>query len=190
MAALDAQELLHLGLHASQCDDTGRAIDYLKQCLVLQPDNAGAAHLLGALYAQIGIYDRAKQMLSRAVELDGAQSVAIFQLGLLHLTSGEVQEASKVWERLDSLQADHFLNLFRRGLLALAADEFAECVALLERGIMSNGLNEALNEDMRRLRASAEAAALQQSQPSALPEPVPAGGTGQYLLGNYRNQGH
>jgi tetratricopeptide (TPR) repeat protein len=188
MAGLDAKELLHLGLHASQHDDPAKAIDYLKQCLALEPENADATYLLGALYAQIGIYDRARETLARAVDLNGSQTTAIFQLGLLHLSSGDVGQAAHVWARLDTLSEDHSFNLFRRGLLALANDDFAQCVSLLERGIEANTFNEALNNDMQRLKASAEAAKERSAAPMESPSATEGVSTGQHLLGSYRQK--
>jgi tetratricopeptide (TPR) repeat protein len=186
METLDATELLHLGLHATQLDDPAKAIEYLKQCLALEPANAKATYLLGALYAQIGIYDRAKSTLARAIDLDANESTAVFQLGLLHVTSGEVTQAEVVWQRLDALPGDHAFNFFRRGLLALVKDEFGECESFLEQGIRANGFNEALNDDMRRLKQSAASARekLPQAQP-VTSSPEAGQTTGRHLLGGY-----
>jgi tetratricopeptide (TPR) repeat protein len=188
MSGLDAQELLHLGLHATQQDDPLQAIECLKRCVELDPVNSRATYLLGALYAQIGMYDRAKETLDSAVALDPTEHTAVFQLGLLHLTSGDVPKAQVTWLGLDSLPEDHFLNLFRHGLLALATDEFERSAALLGQGISANTTNEPLNNDMRNLRASAEAAAQRRGAivPGAT-EPLPAGDA-QHLLSAYRQQ--
>lgn len=185
MAGLDAEELLHLGLHASQQGDPAKAIEYLKQCLSLQPDNPNATYMLGALYAQIGIYDRAKETLARAVNLNAAQPTAAFQLGLLHLTSGEVPQATEVWKRLDALAPEHALNRFRFGLLALVRDEFAACISLLEQGIEANSFNDMLNQDMARVKASAEAAQERSGRAGVLGDSADAVGRGQHLLGVY-----
>jgi lipopolysaccharide biosynthesis regulator YciM len=190
MTSLDAGELLHLGLHASQHDEPGKAIEYLKQCLDLEPQNASATYMLGALYAQIGLYDRAKETLAKAVGLEGTPVTAVFQLGLLHLTSGDVAVAASVWQRLDGLSEDNFLNLFRKGLLALAEDDFAGCVTSLQKGIAANQLNEALNDDMRRLAVSAEAAREQKAKSRAVDDLGETAGRGRQLLGNYRQNRH
>lgn len=190
MASLDAAELLHLGLHASERDDPGKAIGYLKECLELQPENADATYLLGALYAQIGFYEKAKETLARAIDLNGAQSTAVFQLGLLHVTSGEVDLAANVWTRLDALPAEHCFNLFRRGLLALVRDDFEECVQLLEKGIAANTFNAALNQDMQRLKASAESAKERTLQMQPIDKTAEVTGKGHHLLGSYRQNRH
>jgi tetratricopeptide (TPR) repeat protein len=179
-AELDAQELLHLGLYAVEKDQPHQAIECLKRCLRLEPENAKATYLLGALYAQIGLYDRAKTTLVRAIALNPAEHTASFQLGLLHLTSNELPEAHAVWARLDDLPSEHFLNSFRKGLLALLEDNFVTSAALLEKGIAANKLNEALNNDMRALLASVQGA----SEGPNVPQSVPP--SGHHFLGNYR----
>jgi tetratricopeptide (TPR) repeat protein len=186
MSGLDAEELLHLGMHATQNDDPLQAIECLKRCVELDPVNSRATFLLGALYAQIGLFDRAKATLDAAVALDPHEHTAVFQLGLLHLTSGDVGKAETAWHGLDTLAEDHFLQLFRRGLLALAGDDFHVSAELLGRGIAANTLNEPLNNDMRALRASAEAAA-QRGGATVSADSVPAG-DGHHLLGAYRQR--
>lgn len=189
MDSLDAQELLHLGLHAAQHDDPRQAIDCLKRCLELEPSNPKATYLLGSLYAQIGLYDRAKEALTEAVRLDKSEYTAIFQLGLLHLTSGAVDLSSDTWRELDQLPKKHCLNLFREGLLALVNDDFAGCMRLLEEGIAANTLNEPLNNDMRNVRASAEAALARSATSSTADSPKESSaGEGHHLLGGYLQQ--
>lgn len=180
-SGFDAEELLHLGLHASNENDPHEAIDCLKQCLQLEPDNAKAVYMLGALYAEIGLYDRAKQTLTRAVELNSSEYTAVFQLGLLHLSSGDAALAATVWNHLDPLDPDHYLNLFRHGLLALANDQFVDCVELLDRGIAANTFNDALNNDMRNLRVSAEAGLAASPKPAEV-NGVPEGSTLEHHL--------
>lgn len=190
MSGLDAQELLHLGLHATRNDDPLQAIECLKRCVALDPDNSRATYLLGALYAQIGMYDRAKETLDSAVALDPNEHTAVFQLGLLHLTGGDVSQATATWSGLDTLAENHFLNLFRHGLLALAADDFERSATLLGQGISANNTNEPLNNDMRNLRASAEAAA--ERRGAMLPDATEPGATGdaQHPLSAYRQPRH
>jgi len=188
MSGLDAEELLHLGLHATQNNDPLQGIECLKRCVELDPINSRATYLLGTLYAQIGMYDRAKTTLSNAVALDPNQHTAVFQLGLLHLSSGAVVDAERTWRGLDTLAPDHCLNLFRQGLLALAADDFAASVRYLEQGIAANTLNEPLNNDMRNLRASAEAALQRQGTLVAEAAEPTLSVDGHHLLGAYRQQ--
>lgn len=155
MSGLDSEELFHLGLHALRSDDPHEAIKCLKQCLEIEPSHAKATYLLGATYAQVGIYDRAKELLVQTIELNPEEYAALFQLGLLHLTSGEVDLARDTWAGLDVLGSEHCLYLFKSAMLALVVDDFARCVALIDSGIAANTVNEPLNNDMLQVKASA-----------------------------------
>lgn len=158
MSRLDLEESFHLGLEATQRGDFGSAIEYFKEYIEQDASNAQVAYLLGACYAQIGLYDRAKQQLTTALSLDPSQSTACFQLGLLHLTSGEVGLAKEAWLQLDVAEDDAFLRFFKEGLEALIGDRFADCIDLLTRGIELNNANLPLNIDMEKVIAAARAA--------------------------------
>lgn len=148
---LDADELLHLALAASEQDKTEEAISLLKRALAVSPQDARLHYLLGAQHAQIGLYDRATEEMQQAVNLDPNLETAHFQLGMLHITSGRLQPATEAWKPLDKLGPDHPLYLFKTGMLHLAKDEFAECKKYLTRGITANHSNPALNKDMERV---------------------------------------
>jgi tetratricopeptide (TPR) repeat protein len=148
---LDAEELLHFAIRASQQKQNEKAILYLKHALTQEPDNARLHYFLGAQHAEIGMYDRAVEEMSRAVEIDPDLDTAHFQLGLLHATSARIPEAEQTWEALDKLGEEHPLVLFKSGLLHLARDEFDSARALLTKGIESNHFNVDLNRDMQRI---------------------------------------
>jgi tetratricopeptide (TPR) repeat protein len=173
---MDRDELMHLALYAAKQDRNEDAIGYLRRILDEQPDDVQALYMLGALHAQIGMYDRAVAEMSRAVEVaPRALPTASFQLGLLHLTAGRVAEAEQAWASLDELGEGNPLYLFKRGMLSLAADRFEDCIADLQQGIALNSANESLNEDMRKVIARAQRAmATAQPTPEApAPEPHP-----------------
>ncbi|HJX10077.1 MAG TPA: tetratricopeptide repeat protein [Candidatus Binatia bacterium] len=173
---LDADELLHLAIAASERGKSEEAITLLKRALALAPDDARLHYLLGAEHAQIGLYERAVEEIRRAVELDPEQDTAHFQLGLLYCTSGRAELAAEAWKPLDKLNHDHFLYHFKTGLLHLINDEFAECDQCLRRGILANKINAALNDDMTRiLRETQERLAAAPAK--AKPAPAKAPGT-------------
>jgi tetratricopeptide (TPR) repeat protein len=151
--ALDDVELLHLAMSAMRSDRQDEAMILLKRAIHASPDNARAHYLLGAHHAQIGLYDRAVTEIAEAVRLDPSLSTAHFQLGLLHLTAGRTGEAQKAWKPLDELATDDPFRLFKSALLHLVRDDWTQCIDELEAGIARNKVNEALNDDMRRLLA-------------------------------------
>jgi tetratricopeptide (TPR) repeat protein len=150
---LDPEELMHLAMHAENHE---QAIGYLKQLLEISTDNAKAYYMLGAIHAQIGMYDRAAEEMTKAVELEPELFTAHFQLGLLHVTSGRVPEAEQAWSPLDKLGESNPLYLFKRGILHLVEDKFKQCIEDLNKGIALNSQNEALNNDMRKIISQAE----------------------------------
>ena len=181
---LDAEELLHLAVAASDRNESDRAIDLLKQAIEIDPNEARAHYMLGAEHAQIGLFDRAIADMSRAVEIDGELDAARFQLGLLQLTSRQPQLAEQTWQPLDRLGDDHFYVLFKSGLLALARDDFAVTLNLLRRGQAANTVNEPLNRDMQRIVAQVEQLTGAATAPAA-PASTSAEESGHVLLNAY-----
>ena len=191
-ARLDVDELFHLALRASQQNRHEDSIRYLKQVLEIDLNSSKAHYMLGAEHAEIGMYDRAVDDMSKAVALDPNLMTAHFQLGLLHITAGRVEEAVKAWKPLDALGGENFLYLFKSGMLHLTKDEFAECVADLEQGIALNKMNEALNNDMRRIVEDAKQHTKTPPPSSTATNPSKhsktASKTGHVLLSAYRNK--
>lgn len=147
---LDSEELMHLALKATETGEGDKVLSYLKQILATEAEHAMALYLLGAQHAQMGLFDRAKEEISRAVELEPNIPVtAHLQLGLLYLASGDVASTMDAWEPLDQLADDDALHLFKRGLTYLVQDEFAKCIEYLEKGIAANKEYPALNPDMQ-----------------------------------------
>ena len=154
---LDNDELVHLALYAMRNDRHDEAMSLLKRAIEAAPDSAVAHYLLGAEHAQVGLYDRAAAEIAESVRLDPRIPAAHFQLGLLHLTAGRTREAEAAWQPLDQLATDDPLRLFKSALLHLVNEERELCIEELQAGIARNTLNEALNDDMRRLLADLQA---------------------------------
>lgn len=148
---LDFEELFQLALRAMKSGDDEKAISLLKRAQEQDPCSGKVRYLLGAMHAQIGLYDRAVVDLSEAVALDPSLDAAHFQRGLLYLTSGRPADAAAAWKALDKLPENHYLFLFKSGLNALAKDEFSRCIELIEQGIAANQQNLSLNTDMERI---------------------------------------
>lgn len=155
---LDTQEILHLALKAMADQRDADAMALLKRGVALDPQDGRLQYLLGAMHAQVGMYERAIEELQRAVVLAPDLDMAHFQLGMLLITRGDIVGARDTWAVLDRLEAGHPLNLFRDGMTKLVEDDFDGCVQSLRRGIEANHEHEALNRDMQRVIEAAEAA--------------------------------
>lgn len=151
LSMLDQAELLQLAKNASGGDDPAAAIAYLKEA-VSRTDATGAAHyLLGAEYAQIGMYERAVGEMESALALDPALATARLQLGLLWLGGGTVDRAESVLAPLAELPPDDPLRHFGAGLVLLIKNRLGDAAARLEQGIALNRSNAPLNNDMRKI---------------------------------------
>lgn len=181
--SLDTEELLHLAWTASDKGNADQAISLLKQAVAGAPTDARCQYLLGAEYAQIGMFDRAAEQMSAAVALDPNLHAARFQLGLLQLSSRQPDAARDTWSGLDVLGARNAYVLFKTGLLHLARDEFADCLRCLREGIALNDFNAPLNTDMQRVIEQTEPLA-QASAPAAAADDGPQG-TGHLLVNAY-----
>lgn len=148
---LDSDELLHLAIHASTSGDFDKAIDYLKSIPETAAEYAKAEYFLGAIYAELKMFEQAKAKISSAIDKGLVMPVANFQLGLLYATSGQGDLARSAWEPLMILPKTHPLYLFHQGILALMDDHFAECIQFLEDGIARNDKVQELNDDMRNI---------------------------------------
>lgn len=151
LAMLDQAELLQLAANASAADDGASAIAYLKEAASRGDASGTTHHLLGAEYAQIGMYERATGELEAALAIDPTLSLVRLQLGLLWMTRADAAQSAIVLAPLEELAVDDPLFLFGRGLRQLARDELPEARRSLENGIARNSSNEALNADMRRI---------------------------------------
>jgi tetratricopeptide (TPR) repeat protein len=180
---LDTEELLHLAWAAGEKGETDRAIALLKQAVEAAPADARCHYMLGAEYAQIGMYERAITQMQEAVELDPQLDAARFQLGLLQLTSRNVDAAQETWAPLDRLGPQHAYALFKSGLLHLARDEFADAVRCLQDGLAANDFNAPLNKDMQRVLD--QALPLAQQQPGQAEAPAITGAADHLFINAY-----
>ncbi len=169
---LDADELFHLAVQEMQGGSTEKAITYLKDCLNQNADNAQAQYLLGALHAELGMYERATQEMELALKIDPNMPTARFQLGLLYITSGNIEKSAETWHDLVDLGLDHPLYLFKNGMLDFTNDQFEDCITKLEQGISLNTENEPLNNDMLKVITQSKAALDRSAPLSNKPETI------------------
>lgn len=178
LALLDQQELLQLALNAGGASDAGSAIGYLKEAVSRADATAQAHYLLGAEYAQIGLYERAIGEMEAAVALDPTLAVARLQLAMLWLGADNGARAAETLRPLEQLGQTEPLRHFGTGLLLLIGGEKAAAADSLREGIALNDANPALNGDMRNVIAHIEQggaqAVAQDEARAAVQEAAPA----------------
>lgn len=165
---LDAEELFRLGLKASTDNDSASALGFLKAALQKDPAHARASWLLGAEYAQLGMMDRARQAMARALELDPELTGARFQFGLLYLTNGETVLATEIWAPLTKLPDDNPYKLFKEGLLHMVRDEFDIALSMIGKALSLPSADPALKKDMQMIIEQIEAVLAQKTATDSL----------------------
>ncbi|HEY5801885.1 MAG TPA: tetratricopeptide repeat protein [Burkholderiaceae bacterium] len=155
---LNADELFHLAMAATQRGQAEQAIVQLKRCLELAPDHARARYVLGGQYAEIGMLDQAIDLMRGALALAPELDTARFQLGLLQLTCGRLDEARHEWSLLSHLPDTHYLSLFVQGLQCVADNRLEQGASALRLGMQANTVNQPLNVDMASVMANVERA--------------------------------
>src|SRR5229473_2163064 len=105
------------------------AFVHLKSLLASDPKHEIAVGMLAAIYAQIGLLDRAIEYFQQSLTINPQNVLARFQLGLTQLTAQRPQEALATWKPgLD--QPGEFLAHFHSGLALLQLQKPAEARAL------------------------------------------------------------
>jgi Tfp pilus assembly protein PilF len=161
----DADEYLHLAVHASAIGDRHAAMGYLKEVLLQQPRNATAIYLLAVQHAEIGLTPRAVTGLHDAITIEPRLEVARFQLGWLLLDANRIAEAKEQFSALSS-SADEALRAYSEAMLALADKNMALARDKLTSGLSRKTNNPGLSASMRRLLEQLSAAPAPPAGPS------------------------
>lgn len=148
---LDAKEYLHLAINAMARDEHHAALNYIKEVLVLEPQNANALYLLGAEHAELGLYDRAIEEIQQALHIDPNIEMARFQLGLLYLKADQLDSAIKAFTQLIEHAQTDSLSAYAAGLVALCKEDISMAREKLALGLSGNNDNPALKKDMQEL---------------------------------------
>jgi tetratricopeptide (TPR) repeat protein len=182
LSQLDHDELFARVMQAVRAHNHSEAFSLLKYALEQHPEDARWHYLLGAEYAQIGLYDRALAMMKQALDRDPTLSIAWFQVGLLQLSQGQPEQAIATWQTLERLDELAPLRLFSKGLRHLINDEYSACRACLKRGIALNQTVPTLNNDMQKIMEQMDVQGLTDS--SEVPNSTDHH-SGAYLLRGY-----
>lgn len=151
LSALDQDELFQLALAAGEKGDSAAALVYLKHAVSREDASARAHYLLGAEYAQIGLYPRAIEEIEAAVALDPNLHAARLQLGMLWLGANDNARAADALAPLTELAGQDPMRLFGAGLLCLINNDEEGALRRLEEGMALNTVNLPLNGDMQRI---------------------------------------
>lgn len=147
---LDAEEYLHLALHASSIRDHHSCLRYLYEVLRLQPQHGAARYLLAVQHAELGLGSRAVAGLKEALALDPGMDLARFQLGCMLQDLGRGEEAVEQFKMLRASR-DEALRDYSEALIALGAKDQVRAREKLALGLSRKPANTSLATAMRRL---------------------------------------
>jgi predicted Zn-dependent protease len=144
---LDAEELFHVSLSAMQHGRDGEALEALKRLLALEPGQLQAQHLLGAQYAQLGMFARAettwRALLAAAPDFDAAR----FQLGRLVMLNGDAGAVQNVLAPLVERTDD--LGWYAQAVVAASRNDTGAVERALGKGLACEQSNPGVAGDMR-----------------------------------------
>jgi tetratricopeptide (TPR) repeat protein len=157
MNLLDAEELLHLALHASAAGEVHACIGYLREVLQQQPDHPYAMYFLAVQHGALGLTQRAIGGIEAALAIEPglsgkARQMARLQLGLLLLF--EAGRAAEAREQLASLidGNDPALRSYAEALMVLADGDSQGAATKLRSALSEHSsANPALSALMQRL---------------------------------------
>lgn len=148
---LDAKEYLHLAINAINQNEHHAALNYLKEVLEQEPQNAQAIYLLAAEHAELGLFDRAIKGIECALAIDPSIDMGRFQLGLLYLYTNELAKASETFTFLLQRTATPSLKTYAEGMIALCNDNLLDACEKLALGLSKENDNAALKNNMQSL---------------------------------------
>lgn len=150
MSSFDSEEHFFLALNAISEKAHDRAIDHLKE-ITSGEYYSRAVYLLGAEYAEIGMYDRAKQSFQSIIDVEPLKEMVRLQKGLLHIFLDEQHDARLCLGQLVEVRNEaSFIYWFAQGILVSLDSQNQKAIECLKKGVELNEDNEPLNEDMRR----------------------------------------
>jgi len=137
---LDDEELLALIKIDLQKEDLDKAL--VKSKYIKKP-NSEAISIIAKIYAQIGLFDKAKNYYQDFLKKDKGAITERFQLGMVLHDSGDVEAAYSEWEEVLKQEPTHPPTLFYKGLTLANEGKTAEAqqtLAILLQSAPSDNL--------------------------------------------------
>lgn len=128
----EADELMALARHNIERGELDEALGKIKQVLSEATPPAETFAMGARLYAQLGLWERAKPLFQRYLEAEPNAVNEAFQLGMVHFDSGQGEEAIKIWEGILKNNPTHPPALFYRSLAKHQAGQPAEARRTLD----------------------------------------------------------
>jgi tetratricopeptide (TPR) repeat protein len=131
LGELDSEELLALAKIDMDQGRMDQALIKMKHILNTDKGNSEALSMAGKIYAQLSLFDKAKNCFKQFLELQPESIIDKFQFGMVHFDSGDQDTALSIWNELLTKQPTHPPSLFYKGLLLAQKNNIADARATL-----------------------------------------------------------
>jgi len=128
----DKDELMAFARVDIERGDMEAALLKLKQVLAEESPPEDAYAMAGRIYAQLGLWERAKSLLQQYLSAHPSAVNETFQFGMVHLDGGQASEAKKIWEGLLKTAPTHPPALFYYGLVLAQEGHVSEAKQSLD----------------------------------------------------------
>lgn len=95
--AFENDELLALARLDLERGNVEEALKKLKSILAQAAPMPDALAMAGRVYAQLGLWERAKDLFQKFLKANPQALTEAFQLGMVHYDAGQADEALKIW---------------------------------------------------------------------------------------------
>ena len=119
--------------HAHQAGHRAEAERMYRDVLAIEPRNAAALHLLGALAHQSGRSAEAVSLMSQAVAIDPRNADYHYNLGSTLQSTGRLPEAAAHYEKAIALKPNHAEALFELGNVRARLQSWSDAAASFKR---------------------------------------------------------
>ncbi len=103
------------------------ALPYFEYAVLLDPHNGRILHALGTTYYNLGILDKAEEVLQKTKKYI-IDVNTFYNLGLVYSQTGEYQEAEKEFKNAIYLDTKHFKTYHNLGLLYFSQEDYDNAI--------------------------------------------------------------
>lgn len=133
LESFDADELIALAKYDVEKGELDKALFKLKNVLSRRKAPQEAKALTARLYAQLGLFDKAKTLYKDYIKDVPDAELETFQLAMTHYDTGEIQQALDIWNQILGKQPTHPPSLFYSSLALANMGNKADAVKNLEK---------------------------------------------------------
>jgi tetratricopeptide (TPR) repeat protein len=128
----DSDELMALVKLDIEKGEIEKALLKIKEILADKNPPVEAYAIAARTYAQLGLFERAKDNFKAYLKANPEATIEAFQLGMVHFDSGENEAALSMWDAILKKEPVHPPALFYRGLLLAQTGKLADAKQSLD----------------------------------------------------------